>query len=182
MLPLLLLVYTSKANIPSVSRHFHQHGLSLDHPKLPSDQNRLKSEDYLNPHYPPSGGFGRASRIIPVGTIGHPTRMTANQYYIRVHRHSEDKQEGPSTYDGAPHFNTHTEPGPSISVKSDAPAWKRLISNTLLPHETISLIEEIFTNKEEVNTICDLLGDDAQTFINMIHEVRPVFLTSGNTT
>ena len=62
-----------------------------------------------------------------------------------------------------------------------APAWRRLISHTLLPHEVISLIEEIFTNKEEVQTICDLLGSDAQIFINTIHEVRFEFLPSRDT-
>jgi hypothetical protein len=83
--------------------------------------------------------------------------------------------------DESPPFITHTEPGPSVPVDSDVPAWKRLIIHTLLPHETISLIEEIFTSKDEVDMICDLLGDDAQTFINTIHEVRTVFIPSRTT-
>jgi hypothetical protein len=61
---------------------------------------------------------------------------------------------------------------------SDIPAWKRLISRTLLPLEVISLIEAIFTNKDEVKAICDLGGDDAQTFINTIHEVRKLTFSS----
>ena len=74
------------------------------------------------------------------------------------------------TYDG--NLLTHTAPTSSILLDADAPAWKRLIGRALPPREVISLIEEIFTNKEEVKMICDLLGDDAQTFINTIHEVR----------
>lgn len=168
MLSLLLLVYTSKPNIPCVSQHFHQHGLSLDHPKLPSDQNRLQSEEYLNPHYPLSGGFSRAGTV-PGGTIGRPTNGSAGRLPTPVRRHSEERQEKAG---GLPSSINHTAQDPSIPVGSDAPAWKRLINPTLFPHEVISLIEEIFTGgKDKVDMICDLLGDDAQTFINVIHEV-----------
>ena len=72
-------------------------------------------------------------------------------------------------------------PGSSIVTESDTPAWKRLISRSLLPFEVISLIEAVFTSKDEVKMICDLRGDDAQTFINTIHEVRIVFFPSGGT-
>jgi hypothetical protein len=74
------------------------------------------------------------------------------------------------------YFITHMEPGPSTPVNSDAPAWTRLINHT---HEAISLIEEIFTNKDEVNMVCDLSGGDAQIFINTKHNVRIVLVCRG---
>ena len=49
--------------------------------------------------------------------------------------------------------------------------WKHLCSHTFLPHEAVYLIEGIFTNKDEVKMICDLRGDDAQIFIDVIHKV-----------
>ena len=165
MLSLLLLVYTPKANIPCVSQHFYHHGLSLEHPKLPSDQNRLQKEEYLNPHYPLSGGFRRACTV-PGGTIGLLTQTAAGRSSSTpVDRHSEENQDKTGVLPSINHQ------GPSIPIDSDAPAWKRLLTNTLLPHEAISLIEEIFTGKDNVDTICDRLGEDAQTFINAIHKV-----------
>ena len=52
------------------------------------------------------------------------------------------------------------------------PACKRLASRAFSPHEVIPLIEAIFTNQSEVKMIGCLCGDDAQTFIDVIHEVR----------
>ena len=60
----------------------------------------------------------------------------------------------------------------SIFLDIEAPACRRLISHAP-PHEVISLIETIFTSREEVKTIGYLRGDDAQTFIDVTHEVRP---------
>ena len=54
---------------------------------------------------------------------------------------------------------------------SDTPAWKRLTSRPLPPHDIISLIGMIFTSKPEIKKICDLRGDDAQTFVDRLHEV-----------
>ena len=62
-------------------------------------------------------------------------------------------------------------PDSPILVNLDAPACKRLISRTLSPQEVTSLIEAIFTSKDEVKMVRDLRGDDAQTFIDVIHEV-----------
>ena len=73
---------------------------------------------------------------------------------------------------------TGTTPTSSIPVVSCTPAWKCLIGQDLPPDKFISLIEDIFTNKDEVKVICDLLEDDAQTFINTIHEVRLLFFPS----
>lgn len=57
-----------------VSQYLQQHGLLLDHPTLPSDQIRLQSGHYLNPHNPPPGGF-RDAGILPGGRVGHPAQM-----------------------------------------------------------------------------------------------------------
>lgn len=54
---------------------------------------------------------------------------------------------------------------------SNPPAWKRLISRSFPPHETISLVNEVFMNEDEVKAVCILRGDEAQTFISVIHEV-----------
>ena len=52
------------------------------------------------------------------------------------------------------------------------PACKRLISRAFLPHEVIPLIETILASKDAAKVIGDLRGDDAQTFIDVIHEVH----------
>ena len=39
-------------------------------------------------------------------------------------------------------------------------------------HELPSLIEVIFSSKDEGDTICRLLGDDAQAFVDVIDEAR----------
>jgi len=65
-----------------------------------------------------------------------------------------------------------TTPDSSILLDLDAPACTRLTSRAFSPHEVIPLIEAIFTNQNEVKMIGYLRGDDAQTFIDVIHEVR----------
>ncbi|EIN14061.1 hypothetical protein PUNSTDRAFT_95600 [Punctularia strigosozonata HHB-11173 SS5] len=59
ILPLQLLVYTPKGNIPVVGGYLSQHGLLLDHPTLSQDYQRLSSAHYYNPHNPPPGGHAR---------------------------------------------------------------------------------------------------------------------------
>ncbi|EMD41937.1 hypothetical protein CERSUDRAFT_129183 [Gelatoporia subvermispora B] len=60
ILPLQILVYTPKGNIPVVGNYLHQSGLFLDHPTLPADVQRLMTQHYFNPHNPPPGGHARA--------------------------------------------------------------------------------------------------------------------------
>lgn len=55
----------------------------------------------------------------------------------------------------------------------DAPACKRLISRAFSSHEVIPLIEAIFENQGEVKMIGYLCEGEAQTFIDVIYEVRP---------
>jgi hypothetical protein len=83
ILPLLLLVYTPKGNIAVVSQYFQQRGLLLDHPTLLSDQIRLQSGHYLNPHNPPPGGF-RGAGMLPGGRVAHPAQMAAGRWSTPV--------------------------------------------------------------------------------------------------
>jgi len=66
---------------------------------------------------------------------------------------------------------------PTLSfVDSKLSACRQLISYTFSPHEIVSLIEVIFTSKAEINIIRGLRGEDAQMFIDVVHEVRPRFV------
>jgi len=56
-------------------------------------------------------------------------------------------------------------------VDHDEPAWKRLTSRTFLPHELGSLLEATLMSDDVVKVIGNLCGDDAQTFVDVIHEV-----------
>ena len=64
--------------------------------------------------------------------------------------------------------------GPTlISMCSDRPRWKRLISDPLVVHERISLIMMIFSDPNQVRVVSDLSGDVAQIFVDRISEVSP---------
>jgi len=81
------------------------------------------------------------------------------------------------------HDNTHSHDDDLTSpvyAASDSPtlagpnesAWKRLAGRAFLPHELISLIEVALMSQDEVKTIGNqLCEDDAQSFIDVIHEV-----------
>jgi len=56
------------------------------------------------------------------------------------------------------------------------PACRRLVEHAFALHELPSLIEAIFLDKNESRMIESLLGDDAQTFIDVIDEVCPTFI------
>ena len=66
----------------------------------------------------------------------------------------------------------HTAFDSSILVDPESSACRRLIGHTFSPHETISLMEVVFTSRAEINIVRDLRGHDAQTFIDLIHGVR----------
>lgn len=80
-------------------------------------------------------------------------------------------REAVGTDDNGPLYIAHPAPGPSILLNSDTPAWKRLCAHASLPHEVISLVQAIFMSKDEVKSIFDLRGDDAQSFLDVIHKV-----------
>ena len=50
-----------------------------------------------------------------------------------------------------------------------------MIRRSFAPHELPSLIEAIFSSKDEDNAIRRLLKDDAQTFIDVMDEARSAF-------
>ncbi|KAF9644747.1 kinase-like protein, partial [Thelephora ganbajun] len=52
----------------------------------------------------------------------------------------------------------------------DLPAWERLINHTLSTDERISLITSLFSDRDEVEMVGYLSGDDAQAFIDVIDE------------
>jgi len=64
---------------------------------------------------------------------------------------------------------------PNSSLLTDV-GGKRLASRAFLPHEVISLIEATLVNQDEVKAIGNLCGDDAQNFIDVIHEVTSPLL------
>ena len=70
-------------------------------------------------------------------------------------------------------------PNSSVLVNLGAPACRRLISHAFSPHEVISLIEAALPSEEEIEMILDFRGDDAQSFVDVVHEVHlhiPSFL------
>ena len=54
---------------------------------------------------------------------------------------------------------------------SDIPVWKHLISSPLTTDERVSLIADLFSDRDEMEALKDLSGGDAQSFIDMIDEV-----------
>ncbi|TFK36877.1 SNF2 family DNA-dependent ATPase [Crucibulum laeve] len=80
ILPLQMLVYTPKGNIPVVGNYLQQCGLLLDHPSPPYDVHRLANYHYHNPHNPPAGGHNRAilaSNRLSYGPARDNSRWTA---------------------------------------------------------------------------------------------------------
>ena len=63
----------------------------------------------------------------------------------------------------------------------NTPACGRVIGRAFAPHELPSLIEAIFSSKNEGTMISCLPRDDAQTFIDVMDEVRSAFAPSVDT-
>lgn len=75
--------------------------------------------------------------------------------------------------------------GPPCSPDSPAhtggpQGWNRLIYGPTAPHERISLITDILSDRNEVETVRSLCGDDAHTFVDMIYEAGSQVLLSPN--
>lgn len=94
---------------------------------------------------------------------------TQNVYHPSPPLHSRDST-CPSD-DSLP-LTIHPVPDLSNLVGLGVPACARLISRSFSPQQVISLIEAIFTSKEEVAMVRDLRRDDAQTFVDVVNEVR----------
>ena len=59
-----------------------------------------------------------------------------------------------------------------LDINSDRPAYERLISRNFAQTEITSLLEAAFTSNHEACAIDALRGDDAQTFVEVVDEVR----------
>ena len=59
---------------------------------------------------------------------------------------------------------------------SGTPAWKRLIDHLLAPDEQISLITDIFSDRDETEIVKHLRGEDAQSFVDLIDQVNPLVI------
>ena len=71
-----------------------------------------------------------------------------------------------------PHGTATTSDVPKIGAATAHPACERLLKRAFAPDELPSLIEAIFSNEDECSAIRSLLGNDAQTFIDVMDEVR----------
>ena len=56
-------------------------------------------------------------------------------------------------------------------MRSGTPAWKRLIEGPLNSDVRVSLIAEIFSDREETEMVKQLRGDDAQSFVDVVVQV-----------
>ena len=60
---------------------------------------------------------------------------------------------------------------PSFNTNIDPPSLDRLIRSPFATHERIFLIRTIFSNRDEVEVVRRLCGEDAQTFVDVVYEV-----------
>ena len=64
---------------------------------------------------------------------------------------------------------------------SGGPAWKRLIVDQhLTSEERISLITDIFSDRDETEMVKHLRGDDAQSFVDVVYQVIPPLIFKQN--
>jgi hypothetical protein len=111
----------------------------------------------------------RARAVCPSPILASP---------INVVQNTDNSSQSLLSYDDTRAHNgdlpltVYPTPGLSISVDFGAPACRRLISRAFFPDQVISLIAAIFTSRDEVEAIGHLRGDNAQTFIDVVHEVR----------
>ncbi|KAJ7900166.1 SNF2 family N-terminal domain-containing protein [Mycena olivaceomarginata] len=117
ILPLQMLVYTPKGNIPVVGNYLHQCGLLLDHPTPPYEMRYLVSQNqhYYNPHNPPPGGHRANSRLYP--QVNNSSRWSTPQVSgksVEVQRSQVDElfkslKSGDEL--------AETEPSPDVATK-----------------------------------------------------------------
>lgn len=70
-----------------------------------------------------------------------------------------------------PQIDQDRQSNQRMNGRSYPPALQRLISNTLTMDERVSMITTIFSDRNQVETLRDLSGDDAQVFIDIIDTV-----------
>ena len=56
--------------------------------------------------------------------------------------------------------------------RSNSPAWRQLITNTLTMDERVPLVTTILSDRDQVETVRGLSGDDAQKFIDIADKVH----------
>ena len=105
----------------------------------------------------------------------HPTEVSAKREQAEKPRPGAEEPK-PGIEEPKPGIE---EPKPTVPQTSNLsapanrnpPACIQLISHAFSSHEVISLVEAIFTSKEEIKMIRDLRGEAAQTLIDVVHKV-----------
>ncbi|KAF8167732.1 SNF2 family DNA-dependent ATPase [Crassisporium funariophilum] len=120
ILPLQMLVYTPKGNVPVVGNYLQQCSLLLDHPSPGCDMQRLAHYHYYNPHNPPPGGFNRAimasnrMNIVPERDNSRWTTPAMTGKSVEVQRNQVDELfKNLKDGDGL----LETEPSPEVATK-----------------------------------------------------------------
>ncbi|KAF8213230.1 SNF2 family N-terminal domain-containing protein [Mycena galopus ATCC 62051] len=117
ILPLQMLVYTPKGNIPVVGNYLQQCGLLLDHPTPPYEMRYLlnQNQHYYNPHNPPPGGHRASNRLYP--QANNSSRWVTPQVAgksVEVQRSQVDELF--KSLKGGDEL-TETEPSPDVATK-----------------------------------------------------------------
>ncbi|CEL53826.1 hypothetical protein RSOLAG1IB_06607 [Rhizoctonia solani AG-1 IB] len=92
ILPLKILLFTPKGNIPTISQHLSGQSLYLEHPCIPyNPAEHRDSPPYDNPHNPPPGGYRMRSNLGPSapGRWNHSTTATGTS--VEVQRSQVDE-------------------------------------------------------------------------------------------
>ena len=118
----------------------------------------------------PPSGFRSAGGPSEVQT-GHSTIIADGKSLIFVNGYIQEILTRVAARNDELSPVVHPDPDSSIVVNISIPTWKRLCSYDFPSHEVISLVEAIFTNRDEVKVVCGLRGRDAQTVIDVIHKV-----------
>jgi len=109
---------------------------------------------------------------IPVGDLGLLESPASSDEHAEYSRHlPTDTRKNPP---GSPNLVRNVDCS-SITHTFPTSACGRLIGRSFNRHELPSLIEAIFSGEEEGDAIGCLCRDDAQTFIDVIDEVRLAF-------
>ena len=66
-----------------------------------------------------------------------------------------------------------------FTTRSGVPAWKRMIELPPASDEQVSLITDIFSDRDETEVVKSLHGDDAQSFVDVIDKVLHSFFFRG---
>ena len=129
---------------------------------VPSSPNRRNTTGVRRP----GGRSGHTLLVLPLQRLSIP-RMRRQPLYPRKVR--------------TPHLRqSRTECVLIARVLDFAPsACRCLIGRASAPHEFPSLIEAVISSEDEGDAIRRLIGNDAQTFVDVIDEVRSTYVRSS---